>query len=506
MLKSSLFYTKVSLKSIYFIIAMAVTFLDIFTRLIDTLDISIFLYTKYFLIPFIFFHIYLLITSSSMMYQEFKVLSFLEKEKGRKMIAVVLANIFVTIGFGLLSVLIMLIFKNSLFSFSTVVRGIGHFLIILLTGSVLAISIGISTAAFIKNERSIVVSLAIYGLLIAVTFGDLSDNLITNYLRAFLPDDTFIVFNEIAGVLLTKEYFADKLVVLCMSVFILSMTYLLITTTKRKRYFIVPTLALSAFSFLTIYGFSHQYDFYHAMDVDKITFEEYEIEDYNMKLDLRHKLENKAQIKIAIYENSDTLSFLLDSNFKVEHVLVDNQAAAHTFGNNLLVIHDDFTKGSTVNVEILYRGKVDIKKDIGSDLFYVSPHAINLVGGDFFWYPSPTIADSIKFNLNVTANTNLYSNLPILDGHLQGSARYVSIFGGIYNEHTDGDIRYIYPFTMSVQNIKHVISTAIDEQSAADANFETLKNKQYRQVIVGARPIHKDLLSVEGSTLYFRLD
>ena len=505
MLKSSLFYTKVSLKNVYFIVAMIVTLLDVFTRLIDTLDVSIFSYTKYFLIPFIFFHIYLLITSSSMMHQEFQVLSFLEKEKGKKMIAIVFANIFVTIGFGLLSVLIMLIFKNPLFSSSTVLMGIGHFLIILMTGSVFAISIGVSMATLIRNELSIVVSLAIYGLIIAITYGNLSDNLILNFLQAFLSDDTFIVFNEIAGVLFTKEYFADKLVVLCLSVLILSMTYFFISSIKRKKYFIIPTLSLVAFSSLIIYGLNHQYDFYQMMDVEKTTFEEYKIGEYKMQLDLRRKLENKTQIQIAFNENSDTLSFLLDSIFTIEHVLVNGQTVEYTFLDNLLVIHDYFTKDSTVNVEIHYRGKVDIKKDIGSNLFYVSPYAINLVGGDFYWYPSPIMEDVAKFDLNVTSDAKLYSNLPISDGHLQGDTRYVSIFAGIYNEQTDGNIRYIYPFTMSVERIKSTISAIIDEYNATDENIE-VKNKYYNQVIVGTWPIEGDLLKVEDSTLYFRLD
>lgn len=506
MLKTSFFYSKVSLKSLYFLVAMTATLLDVFTRLIGTLEDSVFLYTKYFLIPFIFFHIYLLITSSSMMYREYKVLSFLEKEKGRKMIAILLANLTITMSFGLLSVLIILIFKNPLFSYTTVLMGIGHFLIILFIGSFFAITIGISAASIVKNELSIVVSLGVYGLMIAATFGSLSDKLLVSYLQVFLADDTFIVFNEVAGVLFTREYFVDKLVVIFLGVFILSVVYLLFHSSGSKRFIIAPLLSLVACCVLVIYGLNHQHTFYHAVEGDRAVFGEFEIEEYAMRLNLHNKLENDAVIKINVTESSETISFYLDSIFTVKQVKVNHEIAEYTFSDDMLVIHNEFIKNVPSIVEIQYGGRVDMKTDTGANLFYVTPYAVNLVGEDFFWYPSPLMNEPINFNVDVSSDVQLYSNLSSRNGKLQGDATYVSIFAGIYTEQTVAGIRYVYPPAMTVESIKDMISTVIDNTDASSPDSEVLKNAHYNQVIIATWPLEGGLIKMENSTLYMRVD
>ncbi|MCS1384860.1 hypothetical protein NXZ75_22155 [Lysinibacillus sphaericus] len=491
MLNSILFYTKVGTKNPMFFIAILFTFL-LGIRTISVLEESVFKYTKYFYFGFIFFNFFLIIISASVIYKKYNVLSFLENSNEKKVVIVFISNLFITLLASIPMIIMIFIFKNPLFELNTTLLGAFHFLIIWLTCNALAISIGITSATILKNEFSIILALIIYSLFIYISFGYLPNTSINRYFNIF-DDYTYIVSNDIAGIIFNNQYLIDKFFIIILSIIIVFIGLFIVSLTKKLLFFIFLMVFTSIFFFLLLDGVHIQDQ--HTPILLKNSEKNYIIEDYTMDIQLNDILTNRAQINLIPNEDSKNATFLLDKSFIINSISVNGNKAEYSLKNNYLDIYYDFIENQKISIQIDYSGKLSIKNNLGYDLFYVDRNAVNLSGDEFYWYPTPLGNTPINFDVEIKNSTDIYSNLPNFNDSnkqiFKGSAKYVSLFAGNYQEYTSKSIKYIFPISYNFKDFKTEIDTLINailtnpSNNFSDEEINMLKNTSYTQVIVG---------------------
>lgn len=493
MINSIKFYTKVSTKNVFFLIAIFFILL-LGLRTISVLETSLFQYTKFFYFGYICFNIFLIIISSSMIYKKYTVLTFLENRKIKKIITVFISGEIITLLAAIPIILLILFFKNPLFSLSTLLLSITHFLIVWICCNILALSIGITSAIILKNELSIILSLITYSLFIYLSYAHLPNTNINRYFNIF-DDNTFIITNDLAGVILNSHYFIDKLFILLISGIILLIG--LIVSSRKKLPLIISAFVCTVVLFyLVIIGISKQNQYTPVLHENLEA--NYSIESYEMDIKIDHLLTNDIKIDLIPKENSNFVSFILNDAFTIDSMSINNvQTTGYSFKDNRIYINYDFIKDQGVSIKINYSGEISIKNDIGYDLFYANKQAINLPGDEFYWYPITSLKAPIQYNVSIDNSTKVYSNLQSDHNveknqyNFSGSVKYVSLFAGIYQEYSIDSTNYIFPISYKFENLKseidYLLEDTLTEQSNYFSNEEinTLKNHSYTQVIVG---------------------
>ena len=515
MIKSSFFYTKILIKSALFLIS--ILFIILLTiRLIDTIDVSIFQFTKFSYFTFICFNLFLLISSSSIMYKNLEIMNFLERDILKKQNKILVSGIIIILCSSIFPVLFMFIFKNNLITSEFLLMGIIHFLVIWISSNLLSIVIGITVASLIKNELSIILSLLIYGFILSIPYKISPFNPIFKLLNIF-DDNTFIKTNDISGILFNNSYLIDNLFVFLLIMILFLLGKIILTKNNRFSLIALNILLMSSLIFIVIQSNNNNKIFY--SEYPQIENNSYKIISYNMDLKLSNKLTNYVELETVYKDQTKKIRLLLDNIFRVENITIDGKSVNFKHENNILEIDTNHNKEAKNIIGIKYEGTVNLQNDLGFDLFYVTPNAINLPDNIFTWYPKlPSLdKDKFKYNINVITSSPIYSNLTSIKSEnkyiLSGFSSELHIFAGQYQTFEENGVNYIFPISYKLDSFKSQLNNAIKEEITYNAEYElspeelkTLKNKTYKTVIVGVWPLTtpNDSLYIDGDTLLLR--
>lgn len=493
MLKSVKFYTKVGTKNLIFYIAFLFIIL-LGIRTINVLESSVFQYTKYFYFGYIFFNFFLILTSASMIHNKSNILTFLEKNKEKKIITVSIANLIITLFASIPIIIMILIFKNPIFDFNTVLLGVFHFFIVWITCNLFSISLGLTAATIVKNNFSIILALIIYCLFIYISYSLLPNSILIRYLTIF-DDYTYIASNDLAGIIFNAEYFKDKVFVILLSFIIIFIGLINVSSAKKLLYLILSLVPAAIFILLLLDGMHEQQDGYAPISLES-SERSYTIENYTMDIDIKNNLLNHTEINLIPTKNSKNISFLLDNHFNINQILIDGKQIKYSFNNNSLDIYYKFMKDKKVTIQVETESNFfSIKNNLGYDLFYVNKKAINFSGDEFHWYPTNLDTEPINFNVKINSPYTIYSNLPKPTNDtgviFKGSAKNVSLFAGYYQNYSDNSTEYIYPLTYKVEGLRmeidRLIKDSITKQSEnfSEEELNVLKNNSYTKVVIG---------------------
>lgn len=492
-LKSVKFYTKVGTKNFIFYIALLSIILLGF-RTITVLESSVFQYTKYFYFGYIFFNFFLIITSASMIHKKSNVLTFLEKNKEKKIVTVFISNLIIALFASIPMIMMILIFKSPTIDSNTSLLGVTHFLIIWITCNLFSISLGIISATIIKNNFSIIFALIIYCLFLYISFSILPNSILNRFLSIF-DDYTYIASNDLAGIIFNAQYFKDKFFIVLLS-FILFFIGLIIESSTKKLFYLILSLVPTVIFILLLLDGMHEQDRYTPISVEN-SEKNYIIENYAMDIDLKNRLVNHIEIDLTPTKNSKNISFLLDNHFSINSILIDREQIKYKFSNNSLDINYEFIKDKKVTIQLEIESDLfSVKNNLGYDLFYIDKKTINLSGDEFHWYPTSLDSTPINYNVKINSSYNIYSNLPKFtnsDSELifKGSAKNVSLFAGYYQEYSDQSIEYIYPLTYKIEDLQMEIDRLLEDsltnqpENFSEEELNVLRNKSYTKVIVG---------------------
>ncbi|MFS0645386.1 hypothetical protein [Siminovitchia sp. 179-K 8D1 HS] len=398
----------------------------------------------------------------------------------------------------------ILLFKNSMFELSFVTKGIVHLLFIWILSNLIAAVIGTTIGMVIKNDFSVFVSGAIYSIFLWESI-KISNAPLHKFLNIF-DDYTNVGSNEISGVIFNSTYYLDKIFLVLFIVCILFLFQTIFGHTRRKLslLFSIVTLLLLVFTALT--GEKTVQTFHGPYHPIKANF--FDVQSYHMELDLQNKLYNKALLKLVFSEDENEIQLLLDHNFIIKKIEVENKSVAYSHKNNMLTVQSSHRNGEEIDLLVEYEGKVFVENDLGVVTFYVSKNAINLPGHVFYWYPGLSDTRLADFDVQIKTPVTVYSNLPKAE-HEQnvwrGKSTSLNVFAGQYQTISDNGIDYVFPISYHFEefksNIEGSIKQLMKDKNLSESEYITLKDRKYKQVIVGVWPLYMGDAQIIGDTL-----
>lgn len=505
-MKTNLFYIKTITRSALFLLTLLFLFFLTY-NLYESIFVSITYFTANYIYSIICFNLFLVTASTYTMLNRSNVLIFLERDSLKKQYSLILSCGIISSIIALLPVSLMFLFANDLTQPTFLLKGITHFLIIWLISNTLAAVIGSSMGLLIKNKFSYLSSLIVYGFFVWVS-SNIPIKPINKYLNIF-DDNTYIVSNNLSGIIFNTDYFLDKLfIILIIFSFIFIVRIFLVPKKKIINSLILSILVVSIFS-LPIWSNSNYQTvtFPTNQSMKNIS---YEIQEYNMNLELNNKLKNKATLKIGFLENSKDIVLALDNIFSVKNLKISNSPTSFTHNNNLINIPSTHKKGDVITLTIDYEGTVNMNNNIGFNTYYVAESAINLPGSVFDWYPNLRNQSSIDFEVTVNSSAKIYSNISSLSSeeeHLVGTANSLNIFAGQYQQAEVDGIQYIIPNSFTVNGFKSdlesIIKSMLGNKNFPEDDLLVLKDKKYKRVIVGIWPfgVSSSPVQIIGDTI-----
>ncbi|MGE7622977.1 hypothetical protein ACQKMD_07965 [Viridibacillus sp. NPDC096237] len=359
----------------------------------------------------------------------------------------------------------------------------------------LAATIGSTMGLLLKNGFSIFVSIAIYSLFLWES-AKVTNTPLHKFFNIF-DDYTYIFSNNISGVLFNTPYFLDKLFVVFLILLILFISFSILTYTKRVHFVVYASFSLLAMIVITVLSYENIQSV--EAPIKTIKTDTYNIESYKMDLILNKKIENKADIHIRFLRETKNIVFLIDNIFKIKNVTVNEQPVEYSHQENQLIINSLHRQNEEVEVMITYEGNVHVQNDLGVETYYVSYNAINLPAEVFYWYPTTSDKQLMKFDVHVKATTNLYSNLSASNGKpsvFKGSATSINFFAGEYKAISKDGIKYVIPISYNFEAFQSSLTSWLKEAVENKSNdltkteIATIKNKDYQKVIVGVWPFN----------------
>lgn len=487
MIKTARFYVGIMIKNPIFLLSILFN-LFLITIQLDVLESSLFEFSKVFCFGIICSNLFTIIVSTYIMHKDYEILHFLENNILKKQLSIIITSLFISTVTALLPILSIIIFKNIHFESIFVFKAILHFFTIWTLSNLTATTIGSSIGIVCRNGFSTLLSFAIYSLFL-LEFYSPSNNPLYKLFNIF-DDYTLVSSNDISGQLFNKSYYLDKLFVLFLSLFILSIIAIIYTNKKCKSILlsICIVFCLLATSYLSFNSRTVNLYGYKLMNVNN-----YYIQSYDMKLRLYNSLKNTCTIKLFVQNDVENISLSLDDSLKVAQVSIGDDSVEFTHKDNQLQINYPCTKESNLIISINYEGNINVENYLGIPTFYVSNHAINLPCSTFYWYPRLNNTALINFNIQVETSSKLYSNLPIEsndDGYiLQGQSSGLNLFSGQYQTIENNGIEYIIPMGYNLDFFKLSLESLVSELSSknntvSERDLDLLKSMKFKKIIV----------------------
>lgn len=432
-------YAKVALKNVFFIVALTiVTILSI--RMTSVLDVSLLSYIKYLYFSFLSFHLFLIVHTTYLLTKSYTIFLFLEKNAVKQRVALTITNL----GLAIITIIpigiILLCNIGTIFTATQISLHMIHLVALWVSSALFVTAIAIVCATFIKNNIAYIISLGVYGCFLYLSI-NFAPN--TTWVRYFsiLDDYTFIPSNEIAGVMLTKDYILDKVFVFSLALILLCSSFIYISKTHRTRYILGTISSIILAVAIISQGQTKQYE-----PTTTIAMEtKYQITAYKMAVQLNHTLNNRVELTIMPTENIDDIRLTLDDIFQITTLELEDKKVNYTFNNDTIHIMQSLNKGEEYTLMITYNGDVNLIDHLGTSVMYVSPYASNLHGAEFYWYPSIVQHEEIPFTVNVTSKVPVYTTLQGEGHQFTGKDKYVSLFSGVYQQEVVDGITYLYP-------------------------------------------------------------
>lgn len=434
------------------------------------------------------------------MSKDFDILSYFEKDIVRKQRVILLSTFLISLIMAVFPILLILTTKNSMIGLPITLKGIGHFIIILLLSNLIATLIGSTVGIIVKNDFSILISGAIYGLLLLEST-QISNTLIHKYLNIF-DDYLTVSSNTLSEVIFNGTYYLDKLFLLLLILLIHSLVRCVYGQKKRTSIYILPLFIFFALVCTYILGARNLQTF---VPYEELKTDAYSIQSYKMELELQNKLYNRVMLKVSILEDIDKINLILDRNFIIDNLQIDQKTVSYTHENNSLLIQSAHQKGEEINLYIEYGGKVYVENGLGVISFYTTPSAINLPGHVFYWYPKISNNEESEFDVTIDTPATIYSNLTKVENKWHGTSINLHLFAGQYQKISQENIDYIFPISYQFENFRQQVEGDVKyllkTEDLSEAVRMTLEEKKYKQVIVGVWPLDMEFVELNGETL-----
>lgn len=501
MIRSSFYYLKVLIKNPLFLISCAcLTILLFFIR--NTLNISIGNFVKFFYYGFIIMNLYFLVVTTTMMNKEFKTDNYLERSMIKKQLITIIASFFIILAISIIPIIFILIFKNNWNDYETVKLGILHFLIIWILTNLLATTIGTTIGSIIKNTWSVLISILIYSFFIWQSL-NLENHSFQKILNIY-DDNIRVSANNLLGVIFNIQYILDKLFVVLILLFLLSVAGLFHHSRKRFLYVILASCCVITMVSITVYSANLEQNY--TLEYPKVETDSYKVTSYNMNIDFSDELKNNVTMNIKLKDNVEGIVLLLDKIFYIKEIKINKLPVNYTFSNNRLVIDTQRKKGESIELNIKYEGNVFVNNDIGVPSYYVSNQSVNLPGEVFIWYPRNPVQEISTFTIKINSDLPLFSNLRSKEAKFyHGNRTNISFFAGPYKIIKHKNIEYIIPksydFEQFYEFLNSYINQLSNDNSYTKLEIKKIKNQKYKKVIVGVWPLGYDFLQLNDDTL-----
>lgn len=455
----------------------------------SALQVSMFEFVQVFYFGFIASNLFFLIISTYVMYKNYDIFNFIEKNVFKKQAAVIIGSIIISTVISLIPISVMIIFKNPNFQHIFVLKGIVHFFIIWTLSNLLACVVGSTIGSLCKNGFSMILSFVFFGLFIKYSYGSYGSYI--KQLFNIYDDFTFAGMNYICGRIFNTFYYLDKLFILLISLLILSITCFINKTIKKtySTIFLILTLLCTCINV-------HLSSIYKSSNLTKyetIKNINYIVESYDMDIKLGNRFKNAANINLSVKTNSNNIVMLLDDLFKIDELYVNGKPCDFHHEHNKLNIIRSFTEGEKVHISVKYKGYVDVANNLGAPVYYVSKYATNLPISSFYWYPKTTETSLINFNVSIKASNSIYSNLDMCSYSdslykFRGKSSGLNIFSGQYKKYYENNIEYIIPTNSNLESFKLNMQDYINNLNSkhfSKKELAILKTNKFKKVICG---------------------
>lgn len=513
MIQLTKFYTKLFVKTPIFILSLLFN-MYIFIFQLKSLNLSILEYTSIISYAIIASNLFFLVNTSSIITKKSEVMEFLEKNKFKRYLIIILSGLIISAITSIIPIMIILVFKNSNIEFSFVFKGILNFFIIWNLSNMISISIGASIGVLLNRWISLFISLAIYSFF---PF-NLNDHLfksqvLYNFFNIY-SDSTTIQTNILCDEIFNISYICDKVFVLCLILLMIILVKILLDKNKKILNGIAFVL-VTFFIGVTIFVGSNSVTYIHTYDIPDLNNVNYHIESCKMNINIDSNFKNTASFQLAIDGSIDSITFLLDDLFKIREVKIDNVPVNFTHKNNTVILDYKTDEKKNINISISYEGYIHIEDKLGVDTFYCNSHVLNLTDS-LHWYPSLYNTLPIDYTIDINTSSNIYSNLNVESQsnnllskkyELKGTASGVDLFAGQYKNIVDNGIEYTIPSTYNLEDFKTNLEKRISSylqkhgEELSKDDLEILKHKKYIKVIVGMDVSTNSFMKISNDVL-----
>ncbi|MDG6885352.1 Uncharacterised protein [Clostridium perfringens] len=243
------FYSKIIFKNPLFVISL---FFNLFLTYLQSgaLESSIYTFTEVFCYGFISSNLFLLVSTSYIMYKSYDILYIYEKNHIKKQISLLLAGMLISLIQLFMINIFIFIYTKSIYGHTEILKGIFHFCIIWISSNLISLSIGISISIIIRNSFAIIISFFVY-LLFPLRLTNLSHSIFYNLFNIF--DDSTIFIRNNYDNMFNISYFIDKFFILILVFFILFASNFFIKNISKKKSFYIFSLLSILFIFTTFF-------------------------------------------------------------------------------------------------------------------------------------------------------------------------------------------------------------------------------------------------------------
>lgn len=505
------FYLKVMLKSPIFIMSMLFTIFIMMVQ-ISALNSSIHLYARINFYGYISFNLFLLLSCTYVMNKKYELAEFLERNLFKKFIYTFFTSIVISSLVFILPMLVIIIYKWNKISFIDFYQGIFNYFILWSLSNCLSALIGCTIGILVRKWYSYIISFILYLGYISYIYGPPKS--VLDRLMCVFSDNIFINQNNLAPILFNASYYLDKCFIILFIIAIINLVYL---TIGKKKISLISLISLFTIIGLlvSIIPISSKLSKIGTESYNDFYSEDYIIQDYKMNLEIKSILKNSCEVDIKIINATSSITFMLDDIFKINSIVIGDEYFKFEHKNNQVKIDSNFEQNQIIKIRFDYSGFVDVSNYLGVNTYYVNNQYINLPNKKFYWYPLLNTNTIHNFNVNISSDTDIYSNLEpeSMDKNrkeyeLSGSDFGFSIFAGDYKVVTNNNISYIIPRNYKIDFLESYLdnlSERILDKNVSSGNQEKsniLKNKLYKKVIVGewySNAIEDDL----GNEIHF---
>jgi hypothetical protein len=490
------FYLKISIKNLMFYLFVIFYVFILYTQH-TALQTSVQRFTIVNLFSIIASNIFSLAASAKIVASDYEVLSFLENSKFERYMRVIRTIFIISIFTSLLSIITIIIFVNKNISEVYILKGIIDYFVLWNISNILAATIGATFSITLPKKVGILVALSIYILFIIEVY-NFSMSTIGKLLNIF-NDSTSILENILAQDIFNISYFLDKIFIIFLIILMMLIVHFIIINRKRCQY--LSKICITIVCIILTIFMAEKNVSYTSMYTVKLDELKYEIESYEMNIEINNMLKNSVNIKLKVNSNINEIKLLLEDTFKINKVEINNEEVGFIHKDGVIDILYDAVANENLQIEIDYRGSVHVENNIGVDTYYANITAINLPGNYYFWYPTLNNKLETDYIVNISSFSTIFSNLDIYNSidskfkkkyTLKGRVSEVNLFAGEYKSVIKDGIEYVIPSTDNIDifitelnaRINHILLKP-ELYNTSEYQLEELKNYKYKKVIVG---------------------